>query len=79
MLVRVLVQVEQTNELFQESLLNHNKIEDLATLGESVDAEVITMIFSLEHVLGLRNFMGALSRNKKLRYFLLLPRMLYYI
>ena len=61
--------VDRTNALFEKEVLKHNKIEDIAELARTVEAEVVTMIFSLEHILGLRNFMSSLSQNKSVRYF----------
>jgi len=43
--------------------------KDLPKIAETADAEVITMIFSLEHVYDLHAFMTSLRRNKTLRYF----------
>ena len=61
--------VESTNRRFGREILRHNRIEQLALLAETVEADVITMIFSLEHVHDLRGFMSALRRNRTLRHF----------
>lgn len=61
--------VESANRRFGREILRHNRIEDLARLAETVDAEVVTMIFALEHIRDLQGFMAALRRNKTLRWF----------
>lgn len=59
----------RTNDRFGREIMRANRVEDLTGLVETIEAEVITMIFSLEHVHGLNDFMAALKRNKALKYF----------
>jgi hypothetical protein len=50
-------------------VLKRNDLSALGKIAATVDADVITMIFSLEHVIGLREFLGALSSNPRLKFF----------
>jgi hypothetical protein len=61
--------VDGSNHRFGGEVLRLSRIGDLAELAESAQADVITMIFSLEHVHDLNGFMAALRRNKTVRYF----------
>ena len=60
--------VDRTNRRFNSQMLRLTRVDDLAKLAETVEAEVITMIFSLEHIHNLTAFMTGLSRNRTLRY-----------
>lgn len=61
--------VEHANKLHGTELLQRNDIAGLAELAATVDADVITMIFALEHITAVREFLDALGRNKRLKYF----------
>ena len=43
-------------------------LKEIHSLAASVEADVVTMIFVLEHITKLRDFMSALRRNEKVRY-----------
>lgn len=61
--------VNSTNAMFGETLLHHNELDALNEIAATVEAEVIAMIFSLEHVHAIRDFLGALRSNHHCRYF----------
>ncbi len=61
--------VEQTNRMHGAEILRHNEIDELNRIAASAEVDVITMIFALEHVRGLREFLGAVRSNPRLRYF----------
>ncbi len=61
--------VAQGNAMFGAPVLSQNAIEDLPRIAREVDADVITMIFSLEHIEGLRAFVKAVTENPRVRYF----------
>jgi hypothetical protein len=61
--------VRSSNRRLGQQILRPTRVEDLAKLAETVDAHVITMIFALEHVHDLNEFMASLRRNETLRYF----------
>jgi len=61
--------VEGVNALFDTTVLKWNKVETLVELAATVEVDVVTMIFSLEHVSGLRKFLAALRSNKNVKYF----------
>jgi hypothetical protein len=61
--------VEQANQLLGTEIMRHAEVNAIQELAANVDADVVTMIFSLEHVYGLRPFMEALRSNKRVKYF----------
>ncbi len=61
--------VDNTNVLFGEKLLRHNELDVLNDVAATVEADLISMIFSLEHVCALRSFLSALRSNPYCRYF----------
>jgi Methyltransferase domain len=61
--------VARGNAMFGEEVISRNAIADLPAIARGVDADVITMIFSLEHIEGLRDFVRAVTENPRLRYF----------
>ena len=61
--------VEGTNALFGEEFLRHNEMGGLNEIVTTVEADLIAMIFSLEHVPALRSFLNALRLNPHCRYF----------
>ncbi len=63
------VLVENTNKLLGTRLLQANDIEKVGKIVATIDAEVLTMIFSLEHVRNLRKFAARLRENKRIKWF----------
>ncbi len=61
--------VAQGNAMFGETVLHENTIDELPEIARTVDADVITMIFSLEHIEGLRTFVQAVVDNPRVRFF----------
>ena len=61
--------VDGANALFGGTLLRHNALNTLDKLAATVEADVIAMIFSLEHIPALRSFLSALRSNPRCRYF----------
>lgn len=61
--------VAGSNRRFNREILRHNRIEDLNSLAAGVEAEVVTMIFALEHIRDLDGFMTALRSNPHVRHF----------
>ena len=61
--------VDGANALFGGTLLRYNALDALAALAATVEADVIAMIFSLEHVHAIRSFLSALRSNPRCRYF----------
>lgn len=63
------VLVENTNKLLGTRLLQANDIEKVGKIVATIDAEVLTMIFSLEHVRNLRKFAARLRENRRIKWF----------
>ena len=61
--------VAQGNRMFGETVLHRNAVDALPEIARTVEADVITMIFSLEHIEGLRDFVNAVTQNPHVRYF----------
>jgi hypothetical protein len=61
--------VEGSNRLLGTQLLRHNEIDAIGKIVSELDADVLAMIFSLEHVRNLRSFLAAVAKNKKLKWF----------
>lgn len=61
--------VESTNALFGKEFLRHNEVGVLNETVANIKADLIAMIFSLEHVHMLRSFLNALRLNPYCRYF----------
>jgi len=61
--------VEQANQLLGTETLRHSDVNAIYDLVAAIEVDVVTMIFSLEHVYGLRQFMEALRANRCVKYF----------
>ena len=61
--------VERTNRMHDSEVLRHNEIDELNDLAATAEVDVITMIFALEHIRGLREFLAALKSNPRVKYF----------
>lgn len=61
--------VRHTNALHGTELLRRNEADDLARIAATADADVLTMIFALEHVPDVRGFLQAVRANPRVRYF----------
>lgn len=61
--------VDHANSFFSENFLSVGSAETLNDRVSEIDADVLTMIFSLEHVIDMRGFLAAVKRNRKIRYF----------
>ena len=62
--------VNQANQLLGGPYLEELRIPDLAALIPKLDANVVTLIFVLEHLLDPRGTLEALARNPKVQYLL---------
>lgn len=63
------VLVESTNKLLGARLLQANDIEKVGQMVAAIDVDVLTMIFSLEHVRNLRKFVARVRENKRIKWF----------
>ena len=62
--------VEQGNRILGGNYLDLLRIPDLAQVIPSLEAEVVTMVFVLEHLMDPRGILEALKRNPRVRYLL---------
>ena len=62
--------VKQGNDLLGGSYIEELQIPDLAALIPKLDANVVTLIFVLEHLLDPRGTLEALARNPNVKYIL---------
>ena len=61
--------VEAANRMYGHELLRWNDIAAVQEIAATVAADVLTMIFSLEHVIEMRGFLAAVRQNPRIRYF----------
>lgn len=61
--------VRHTNAMHAAELLRRNEATDLGRIAATVEADVLTMIFALEHVPDVRSFIAAVRANPRVRYF----------
>lgn len=61
--------VDYGNRAGGGTLLHHVAVDDIGRLASEVDADVLTMIFSLEHICGLSAFLMRVRENPRLKYF----------
>jgi hypothetical protein len=59
---------EAGNRLLGQRVIEPMDVANAGHLARTVEADVITMIFSLEHVAGLGEFMTALRENRRAKY-----------
>lgn len=57
------------NSFHGTEVVRQNNLADSKEIAATVDADVVTMIFSLEHVTEMRAFMAALASNARLKFF----------
>lgn len=57
------------NQYHNSKVVHHNNVSDLEEIAATVDADVVTMIFSLEHIIELRSFLSALTSNSRVKFF----------
>ena len=61
-------QIRLGNRMIGEEVLTQHRLEELEALAESISADVISVVFALEHVQGPRELLAAIARNKQARY-----------
>lgn len=54
---------------FLDDAIHQSEMADLSGIAASVDADVVSMIFALEHVPNLRGFLSALRSNPRIKFF----------
>lgn len=65
------LQVAQGNSMNGREVLELHRVADTATVAESLDVDVVTSIFQLEHVEDPTGLCRALAKNPNIRYMLL--------
>jgi hypothetical protein len=61
--------VNDANRLMGERVLIQNRVEEIHDIAANVEADVLCMIFALEHVVDLKRFLTSVRANKHIKYF----------